>query len=68
MKQHEERLFDTLVNDLAQLRKIAKYIKSRGVGSSNSFRLEQDWKLIKMRAITMEQKILKGSSLYCSSK
>ena len=62
MKEHEERLFETLVNDLAEIRKLLIYIKKRGIGSSHSFRMEQDWKQMKMRAMQMEQKILSGQS------
>lgn len=58
MKDHEERLFDTLVNDLAEIRKLLKYIKKRGINPSHSFRMEQDWKHMKMRGMQMEQKIL----------
>lgn len=62
MKDHEERLFDTLVNDLAEIRKLLKYIKKRGIGSSHSFRMEQDWRHMKLRATTMEQKLLSGQT------
>lgn len=62
MIDETKRNYDVLVRDLAQLRKIQAYLKTRNTGASHSFQLENEWKQIKMRAMTMEQKILKGAT------
>ena len=62
MIDENKRNYDVLVNDLAQLRKVQAYIKTRALGASHSFQLENEWKQIKMKVVMMEQKIMKGVS------
>jgi hypothetical protein len=62
MIDESKRNYDVLINDLAQLRKLQDYIKNRNHGQSHSFQLENEWKMMKMKASSMEQKILKGAT------
>ena len=62
MIDENKRNYDVLIKDLAQLRKLQAYIKDRNHGQSHSFQLESEWKQMKMRCVSMEQKILKGAT------
>jgi hypothetical protein len=62
MIDENKRNYDVLINDLAQLRKLQDYIKERNYGQTHSYSLEAEWKMFKMKAQSMEQKILKGAT------